>query len=527
MSSACEGIAGPAIDAALRLLSSLPADVAEAETALSQLAQVFFRADPGESVPTGHAGTRSPNLEARYRALVEQIPAIVFMAYLDRGIGEAYVSPQIEDKLGFSQQEWLEDPVRWYQQIHPKDKDRWSLEAATIFLTGKPLRSAYRVVARDGHVVWFHCEAKMIRRTDGRPWFIHGVAFDITEWKQAEEALQEERGFVSAILDTVGALVVVTDNDGRIIRFNRACEVVTGRSFDEVNGRHIWDLVPPEDHVRCQGVFDQLRAGRLVDDYESSWLSRDGSRRLISWSSTLLPGKDGVPPYIIATGIDITEKKRLEQSILEVSGREQRRIGQDLHDGLGQQLTGIAFLAKVQEQRLASKCLEEAADAAKIVALVNQAIHKTRELSRGLHPVLSEPDGLVIALQQLAAEVEDVFHVPCCFRADGEFHIHDENLATHLFRIAQEAVNNALKHGRPDSIRITLAAGDRGCTLAIADDGQGVPPAPKNLTGMGLRIMNYRASMIGGSLDVQRRAGGGTMVACNFPKEMDRPRGMV
>jgi PAS domain S-box-containing protein len=113
-----------------------------------------------------------PNLEARYRALVEQIPAVVFMAYLDRGIGEAYVSPQIEAALGFSQEEWLEDPVRWYSHIHPDDKQRWSAEAAEMFLTGNPLRSAYRVVARDGRVIWFHCEAKMIRKEDGEPWFI-------------------------------------------------------------------------------------------------------------------------------------------------------------------------------------------------------------------------------------------------------------------------------------------------------------------------------------------------------------------
>jgi len=165
-----------------------------------------------------------PNLEARYRALVEQIPAVVFMAYLDQGIGEAYVSPQIENVLGFSQEEWLEDPVRCYNHIHPDDKQRWSSEAAEMFLTGNPLRSAYRVIARDGRVIWFHCEAKMIRKEDGEPWFIHGVGFDITDLKRTEEALQKERNVVSAILHTVGALVVVLDPEGEIIRINRACE---------------------------------------------------------------------------------------------------------------------------------------------------------------------------------------------------------------------------------------------------------------------------------------------------------------
>src|SRR5277367_3759900 len=160
----------------------------EAVAILAELASVFFR----DSAPSAADDiNHPPNVEARYRALVEQIPAVVFMAYLDKGIGEAYVSPEIEKALGFSQSEWLEDPVRWYQQIHPEDKMRWSEEAAEMFLSGKPLRSAYRVMARDGRVLWFQCEAKMIRREDGRPWFIHGVGFDITERKGLEEAILE------------------------------------------------------------------------------------------------------------------------------------------------------------------------------------------------------------------------------------------------------------------------------------------------------------------------------------------------
>src|SRR6202020_2801034 len=153
----------------------------------------FFQIEPDVQPPKSSA----PTLEARYRVLLDQIPAIVFMAYLDQGIGEAYVSPQIEASLGFSQREWLEDPILWYQQIHPDDKDRWSTEAAEMFLSGKPLRSAYRVVARNGSVILFHCDAKMIRRADGRPWFIQGVAFDISDLKRTEEELQKERNFVS------------------------------------------------------------------------------------------------------------------------------------------------------------------------------------------------------------------------------------------------------------------------------------------------------------------------------------------
>ena len=500
----------------------------EAEEILRGLAGVFRQDNPAsarrvvcppERPDQGWSeDSQFPNLEARYRALVEQIPAVVFMAYLDRGIGEAYVSPQIEAALGFSQEEWLEDPVRWYSHIHPDDKQRWSTEAAEMFLTGSPLRSAYRVVARDGRVIWFHCEAKMIRKEDGEPWFIHGVGFDITDLKQTEEALQAERNVVSAILHTVGALVVVLDPEGRIIRFNRACEQASGYSFAEVAGQKVWDLfMVPEEIDRFKSAFEQLCSDQWPSGYEGYLLKRDGTRRLIAWSSTVLPGNDGAPTYIIATGIDITERKHLEKTILEVSGREQRRIGQDLHDGLGQHLTGIAFMSKVQEQRLMEKSLPEAGDAAKIVKLVNEAINKTRELARGLLPVVSDARGLMSALQQWAGEVEDLFGVSCRFQCFLPVLIHDDTVATHLYYVAREAVNNAIKHGHARQIVISLAADQEQGVLTIADDGAGIAEIPANNAGMGRHLMNHRARVIGGSLEIERIPTGGTMVTCLFP----------
>jgi PAS domain S-box-containing protein len=176
---------------------SLPS-LAEAEAALSALAHVYSSVDTAFQPfanalknPASLALDQSADMVARYQTLIEQIPAVVFMAFLDKGVGEAYVSPQIEAILGFSQEEWLNDPVRWYKHVHPDDRGRWNIEAAEMFLSGKPLRSVYRVIARDGKVVSFHCEAKMVRHDDGQPWFIHGVAFDITELKTAEAQLKK------------------------------------------------------------------------------------------------------------------------------------------------------------------------------------------------------------------------------------------------------------------------------------------------------------------------------------------------
>ena len=497
-----------------------PMNPVEAEAVLSELAGIFLETSrPVSSQPDHRAG---PNLAERYRVLLDHIPAVVFMAYLDQGIGEAYVSPHIEASLGFSQSEWLEDPVRWYQQIHPEDKDRWSSEAANIFLSGRSLRSSYRVMARDGHVIWFQCEARLVRR-NGRPWFIHGVGFDITDLKEIERALQEERNFVSAILDTVGALVVVVDAQGRITRFNRACEITTGYAFDQVKGKLIRDLfLDREDIQRFETMFEQLRAGALPGDYESYWTTAAGERRLISWSTTVLASTSGAPAHsppthVIATGIDVTERKSLEKAALEITAREQRRIGQDLHDDLGQHLTGIAFLAKVLEDRLKEAGVPETVDAGKIVELVNEAIRKTRELARGLLPVLSESRGLMSALDRWAREVSDVFHLTCRLECPEPVLIDENTLADHLYYIAVEAVNNAIKHGRAKNILIRLGRRESGGILMIEDDGSGFETARTAPAGLGLSIMHYRAKMVGGSLEMHSVPGAGTVVTCLFP----------
>ena len=512
--------------------------VTEAEATLQELAQVFLESrflatqsagesaagesaagERAEQFASGPDSSNQPHsVEARYRALVEQIPAVVFMAYLDEGIGEAYVSPQIEAALGFTQAEWLEDPVRWYDQIYPDDKQRWSTEAAEMFLSGKPLKSAYRVLARDGRVLWFHCEAEMIRRRDGRPWFIHGVGVDITELKQAEEALQDERNVLSAILDIVGALIVVLDPQGRIVRFNRTCEETTGYTFAEVQGKFVWDLfLLPEEVENFKSMFEDTGAAQAPGTQETYLLTRDGTSRRITWSSTILAGKNAATSHVIATGIDITERQRLEKALLEVSAREQRRIGEDLHDGLGQHLTGIAFMSKVLESKLCEKALPESDEAAKIVKLVNEAINKTRELSRGLLPVVSDAHGLMSALTRYAEEMQDLFRISCRFECGAAVLVYDVNMATHLYHIAREAVNNAIKHGKPGHVVIGLSVENGEGTLSVQDDGEGISGIPANHAGMGLNIMSYRANMIGGSLEVARNFTGGTTVVCLFP----------
>jgi len=211
-----------------------------------------------------------------------------------------------------------------------------------------------------------------------------------------------------------------------------------------------------------------------------------------------------------------SEARNLQKELLDITDTEQRRIGHDLHDGLGQHLTGIAFMSKLMEQRLTAKNIPEADDARKIAGLVNKAIGWTRDLARGLAPVdLDQEEGLASALKQVTESSLELFGTPCRFEMSGEVHFRNPPVAIHLYRIAQEALNNAIKHAKARNIvvRLTRTAGE--IMISVEDDGKGFDPLSVQTGGMGLRIMKYRAKMINGNLEVRRRPGGGTVVACS------------
>jgi len=216
------------------------------------------------------------------------------------------------------------------------------------------------------------------------------------------------------------------------------------------------------------------------------------------------------------------DRKYLESEILEISEREQRRIGQDLHDGLSQRLRGVAYLSHVLAEDLTQKSLPEAKDASRITQLLNEALVETRGLARGLFPISLEADGLRSALAELATNVQNIYKISCRLVCSKPVLIEDSSTAMNLFRIAQEAIQNAIKHGKATRVVIRLIKKSETIELAVKDNGKGLPKHFQKRQGMGLKIMDHRASMIGAELQVQRLAAGGTLVACSLRGKRDK-----
>lgn len=330
------------------------------------------------------------------------------------------------------------------------------------------------------------------------------------EPSSAEEALQKSESRNRAFLSTLSDPAFFLRKDGVITEAHLPPHSEFTLTARAVVGRSIRDLLPPQIGQQAMHYIEKACRTRETQTFTSQYVFPGRAREF--QAKVTLCG----PNELLAVVRDVSEQRLLEKEVLEISNREQTRIGQDLHDGLGQHLTGITFLTRALEHRLMAQALPEAEDAAEIGKLVLQALSQTRNLARGLFPVELESSGLCAGLRQLASTVESMFTISCKVACDENVVVRDRIIQTHLFRLAQEAVNNSVKHGKAKNVKISLEGNDEKAVLGISDDGVGFPQQEIKLKGLGLRIMNYRAQKIGGELHVEPVTPAGTMVKCTF-----------
>jgi len=344
---------------------------------------------------------------------------------------------------------------------------------------------------------------------------------DITDSRRAEEALRQSERNLSDFFDNASIGFQWLALDGKIQRANNAQLELVGRDLVSYLGHSFNEFNC--DPRMADELLGRLATGERIHNFQTRLKHSDGSIRHVLMDAISHRSGKELLHYSVFTR-DITSRVELEQQLLEISEREHRRFAQDLHDDLGQILTASIHLSSALQKRLAEKFPLEAVEEGRILALLDQALAQTRSLARGLHPVPAEPNGLMSALEELARRTTELFKCPCRFECPKPVIIHNNVAATHLYRIAQEAVTNAIKHGKAKRIEIGLAQiGDR-IRVLVENDGDDIPDPPSQNTGMGLRIMRYRAGMIGGTLEIEKLPQRGTSVLCSIPAPKAPPR---
>jgi len=374
---------------------------------------------------------------------------------------------------------------------------------------------------------------------------------NITAVKLAEEKFR-------TVMESAPDAMLITDRTGMIQMANRQAETLFVYPRKELMGKNVEMLMPPsfrQAHAtrhdeysvapttRAMGGGASFPARRkdgsefpaeislsplqtvsgllvcsVIRDITERKKAEDAIRTLnAELEERVVARTAALQKAVESLGQAIEERRRLEQEVLKISEFERQNIGQDLHDDLGQQLAGMWFFASTLEKNLRAIVPAEAANAGKIAAQLDKALALTRNLARGLQPVAPEPGGLMAALQELATRSSELFKTRCRVKCHRRVAVHDPTTATHLYRIAQEAVTNAAKHGRAKQISILLSTSAGELHLSVHDNGTGMKEPAGKHDGMGIRTMRYRAEAMGGSLEFRQRDGGGTSVICTIP----------
>ncbi|MEK7993498.1 MAG: PAS domain S-box protein, partial [Planctomycetota bacterium] len=372
---------------------------------------------------------------------------------------------------------------------------------------------------------------------------VRPIWYSLRQRTRAMEALRTEKSKAQMYLDIAGVILVVLDSEGRVTLINRKGIEILGYEEHEILGRNWFDNFVPDVQRNQDGAwFEELMTGEKasVEHFENLVLAKNHDQRIIAWHLTVLRDAGGNAVGTLSSGEDVTERKRmeedlrkyrerleervlartteltqtnkqlreeierrkgLERELLSVVEQERQRIGQELHDSIGQQLTGIAFMMEVLGEKLADKSLtEEAPYAEKINARVSRAVDLARDLAKGLHPIDLDRNGLAAVLQELAADTEQLFDVSCTFSSDEAVSMSRISAPINLYRIAQEAITNAVKHGKARNISVRLSSENGSVVLSVENDGLDFPAEPGRVEGMGLKIMRYRAELMNSSL---------------------------
>jgi PAS domain S-box-containing protein len=394
------------------------------------------------------------------------------------------------------------------ESVHPEDRVTVTRCIEDAFRERTEQSAEFRVkVGEQGYRSYISI-ARPFFDAAGEPEGLVGASLDVTRQRESEAKLRRSEQLLRTTTSNSVDTLLLIDADLRIRFINRGTGAM---SIEDLVGREISMLLPDAARATVIGKLRQVLETGEPATYEFESRISGGPRY---FENRAVRVKDEGPTTSVLISItDITERKRLEQEILDVSSRERHTIGRDLHDGLGQELTGIALMLRSVATRFQRQFPEGVSSINEIVGLVNQSIETARSLARGLLPVRADSGGLPFSLRELATRSRDLYGLEVNFRAEiwPEITL-SESSASHLYRIAQEALTNAARHAHASTVDILLMVAENTFLLRITDNGVGITSSRQSGSGMGLKIMKYRAGMIGAKIEIGAHAPKGTVV---------------
>jgi two-component system CheB/CheR fusion protein len=359
--------------------------------------------------------------------------------------------------------------------------------------------------------VWIQLNSSPQKNDAGEVVNAISIGHDITEQRRS----LQDRARLAAVMQDASASIWIIALDGTIRVWNRGAERLLGYKADEIVDRNVSIILPPDRSDDFARTREQLLRTHAAEASETVRLHKDGSRVDVVITESLVETGDHIDGiYVMAQ--DIRERKRVEHQFAELTEAERQRIGHELHDTLGQQLSAIGMIVSTVKDQLGDR-VPQAASMTKLEALVEQTKTQLRSVAKGLVPVDVDATGLRIALSELAAEIRRVHKIDCRLEYPKSLTLDDSFVATQLYLIAREAVHNAVKHAKPRQIVVRMEDSD-GMRLSIRDDGIGLASRPASAGGMGLHIMRHRSSLIGAALRIEPADGTGTIVTCSLWK---------
>lgn len=511
--------------------------------------------------------------EAKYRSLVEQMPAITYVAALDQNARLVYISPQIRT-LGFSPEEWLADPEAHFKRIHAEDRLRVAEEFSRSRHGTTPLRCEYRLLARNGQTLWFRDEASVVRDKSGSPLFLQGMLVDISAAKRADEELRQHRFHLEELVTKRTAELTRAneklrrelgertrveqalqqhaddlddlynnapcgyhslDQDGRFVQVNDTELSWLGYSREEMlGGMTFGDLLTAEGLETFRTKYSLFRERGWARDIEFDLVRRDGSLMPVVLNATAQRDAAGNFVKSRTTLFDITERKRTEElgqsrELLRqlsahhetVREEERKRIAREIHDELGQKLTALQLEVAMLNAKLCDLHPTLADKTRSILEMIDATMESVRTIATDLRPAVLDL-GLVPAIEWQVQEFAQRSGIACELAISDDDITLDDNRATAIFRILQESLTNIARHAHASRVDIALQAANGTLVMEVADNGIGIAQGDtRKVASFGLVGIRERVHMLGGELRIEGGPRRGTALTISIPTAME------